>query len=335
MKKLLVVEDDTSSKILLRRILQEAGYQVDSVYNGVEALDKLKQESYDAVLTDWMMPELDGIGLIKKIRSTLVNQPAIIVVTALSSHDAKIEALNSGADDFIAKPVQKSQLIEHVENCLKRQYKPAEKRVILSEPIHHRKAPFIAVGIAASTGGPPTLQEIFEILPNNENAAFFIVLHGPPWMLKTFAEKLDEKTKFKVHLAEHGMKIIPGEVYLAPGKMHMAVNNNYEIELNDDPPENFIKPSADPLFRSIAAVFGGSSIALVLTGMGSDGSSGAGFISVAKGIVIAQDPETAILPSMPQSVIKLGLTEKITPLAGIPRVLTASINELNDLRKKL
>ena len=327
--KLLVVEDNTSSKILLRRILKDAGYDVDTVYNGIEALEKLKSENYDAVLTDWMMPELDGIGLIKKIRNTLVNQPVIIVITALSSSEARHEALNSGADDFIAKPIFKEDVINRLENCLNRRDNPAPQTNFSSEAPKNKKAPFIAVAIAASTGGPPTLQQIFERLPQTDKAAYLIVLHGPPWMLKTFSERLNEKTDFTVHHAEEGMEITPGEVYLAPGQKHMVVNESYRIELNDDPPENFIKPSADPLFRSVAATFGKQSIALILTGMGSDGTAGAGFISVAKGTVIAQDPKTAVLPSMPQSVINLNLAEKIIPLENIPLAVANTIDSIH------
>ncbi|MGE5499326.1 MAG: chemotaxis protein CheB, partial [Syntrophothermus sp.] len=113
-----------------------------------------------------------------------------------------------------------------------------------------------------------------------------------------------------------------GEIYLAPGDMHMLINpEKLEIELSDGPPENFVKPSADPLFRSAAKVFGNRLIGVVFTGMGHDGSIGAGYINAAGGVVIAQDPSTAIANSMPQTLVDLRLAKHIAPVSEIPEII--------------
>jgi two-component system chemotaxis response regulator CheB len=182
------------------------------------------------------------------------------------------------------------------------------------------------VGLAASTGGPSTLATLFENLGVVKNAAFLIVLHGQEWMLKTFAKSLQSRTTMPVILGKDGLNIEPGKIYIAPGERHMIIkDNSTELTLTDDEPVNYVKPSADPLFKSIAFSFGDKSIGIVLTGMGHDGSVGAGYISAAGGKIMAQDPQDAILSSMPESVIKLKLADIIAPIEMIAGRL---INEL-------
>ena len=129
-----------------------------------------------------------------------------------------------------------------------------------------------------------------------------------------------------VRLAQDGMKIAPGTVYLAPGDVHMVVNpDTLEIALVDDPPENYCRPAADPLFRSIATAFGKRCVAAVFTGMGRDGSIGAGYIAAAGGVVLAQDPKTATIGSMPQSVIDLRLANVVEPLDQMPEAIMLEV----------
>jgi two-component system chemotaxis response regulator CheB len=146
-------------------------------------------------------------------------------------------------------------------------------------------------------------------------AAFFAVLHGPAWMFETFVMHQKRKMKMPIRLAEEGLVASAGVVYLAPGDRHLSVDpRSRELRLTTDPPENYVRPSADPLFRSIARAFGRHSIAVVLTGMGRDGSIGAEHIAAAGGVVIAQDPATCVAPSMPQTVLNMGVaTETVHP----------------------
>lgn len=323
--RVLVVEDNTSSRFLLGKILSKSGYEVTYAKDGLQAIEQLRGQAFDAVLTDWMMPNLDGLELIQQIRKTIVPVPVILVVTALASREAKLKAMDAGADDYLAKPYHNQEVLDRLQSCILR------RNIDLSRPYNNEKLEkknpgFIGVGIAASTGGPSTLLEVISRLKTTSLASFFIVLHGPAWMLESYTERLREQTRMCVILAKNGLEVKPGVIYLAPGDRHMVINaQKLELQLLDTPPENFVRPSADPLFRSIAEVFGGRSIAVVLTGMGHDGSIGSGYIAAAGGVVIAQDPATAILPSMPQSVIDLRIAKLVTPLPAVAEAIMNSI----------
>jgi two-component system chemotaxis response regulator CheB len=185
---------------------------------------------------------------------------------------------------------------------------------------------FAGVCIAASTGGPPAVAEVVSKLKSTDKAAFFIIMHGPAWMLQTFAERLNTLAQMPVHLAKNGLAAKPGNIYLAPGDFHTVLNpEKMELMLNDDPPENYVRPSADPLFKSVAVKFQSRTIGVVLTGMGHDGSIGCGYIAAAGGRVIAQDPATAVLPSMPESIINLRIADTVAPLNKIADTINSLI----------
>ena len=328
--KVLIVDDDTTSRMLLRKTLKDGGDEVREAVNGLEAWEIIQQSQHEIVLTDWMMPLLDGLELVRRIRERIKPAPLVFMITAIGSVQAKGKALESGADGYITKPFHPADVLAEIENGLNRQrqggvFGPAfasQKRV--SEP------PFVGVGIAASTGGPSTLRKVIPGIVSSQRASFFVVQHGPVWMLESFAARLQDDTAMKVNLAEHEMPIVPGEMFLAPGDQHMVIDPaKYSLLLNGDPPENFVRPAADPLFRSMARVFGKKCIAVVLTGMGRDGTIGSGYIAASGGIVIAQDPATAILPSMPQTVVDLRIATIVKPAEEIGKAITARVDELS------
>lgn len=325
--KVLVVEDNPSMRTLLRRIFDKHKYFVLACEDGQAAIEELAKDYYDIILTDWMMPKVDGIELVKFIRQNIKPDPIVIMVTALASKQAQNQALSSGADEFITKPYQAEEIIQKVENLLLQKAQGANLKNIDFVKINSSINNFYGVAIAASTGGPQALLEFFKLLKPTSKAAFFTILHAPAWMLVSFSERLQKETTLTIKLAEDGMDINPGIVYLAPGGFHMGINSaTKKIVLLDTPPENFVKPAADPTFRSVAETFGKNSIGVVLTGMGHDGSVGCGYIKAAGGLVIAQDPKDALLSSMPQTVVDLKLASIITKLTEIPDIITNYIN---------
>jgi len=330
MKRVLLAEDNPTSASFLRMHLEKAGYYVITAYNGARALEYWKKDDYDVVITDWMMPIVDGVEMLRYIRGSNRKQPFVIIYTALNSESARKYSLECGANEFFAKPIEPSVLIASIEKQFSNtseqihQTQPAVRRVPAtgSKNFKSSKAPdgghisvtqrqvlppFIGICLALSTGGPITLTDMLTKLPRLDNAAVFIVLHGPSWMMDSFAQRLTNVTGHTVLLAEHGMQAKPGIMYLAAGDHHMQVNNNYTIELNQEPKENYVRPAADPLFRTCAFAFGKYCVGVVMTGLGSDGTKGSEEIHNHKGSIIIQDPLSCIAPPMPNSVLKAGI----------------------------
>ncbi|MCH8289654.1 chemotaxis protein CheB [Candidatus Poribacteria bacterium] len=189
-----------------------------------------------------------------------------------------------------------------------------------------KSLPFVGVVMAASTGGPGALTKVFNMLAPTSRATFFVVQHGPAWML---AQRLKRKTTMKVNLAKDGVRAVPGEIYVAPGSRHLLIESgSLTLRLADNPPDGFIFPSANLLFRSAAKAFGRHCLAVVMTGMGYDGSRGAAIVAASGGVVIAQDPETAGARSMPQTVIKMGIPTSVVALEHIAETITRYVDRL-------
>ncbi|MCF6268240.1 MAG: chemotaxis protein CheB [Melioribacteraceae bacterium] len=321
MYNILIVEDDAAARFATRKVLAREGFKITVAENGIDGFELIKKNNFEIIITDWLMPLMDGIELIGKIRSEIKKQPIIFLLTAVNSAEAREKALFAGADEYLTKPISSKILIDRIEQSVKKGASSIKKQIIKKAAITRSKN-FFSVGIAASTGGPSTLVSFFSTLGILKNAAILIVLHGPKWMLESFVFSLQEVTEMPVHQGSTGMVIKPGHIYLAPGNMHMVLKNDSTIlELLDTPPENFVKPSADPLFRSIASSFGNKSIGIVFTGMGKDGAYGTGYINAVGGKVIVQDPRTAILSSMPKAVIEINMADEIVPLNNMSQTL--------------
>ena len=179
-----------------------------------------------------------------------------------------------------------------------------------------------ALLIGSSTGGPQALTALFEKLTAAvDRAPVLITQHMPPTFTTVLAEHLRRVSGRGAHEAEDGEPVLAGGIYLAPGGRHMRVLRDgdiVKIALTDDPPINFCRPSVDPLFSSAAAVWGPAVLAVVLTGMGSDGTQGAADIVAAGGSIIAQDEATSVVWGMPRSVAQAGLCSAVLPLDQIP-----------------
>ena len=183
-----------------------------------------------------------------------------------------------------------------------------------------------ALLIGSSTGGPQALTALIEkITAAIDRAPVLITQHMPQTFTTVLAEHLSRIGSRGAHEAEHGEPVLAGGIYVAPGGRHMRVvreGSAIKIALGDDPPINFCKPSVDPLFSSGAAVWGSAALALVLTGMGTDGTRGATDIVASGGSVIAQDEATSVVWGMPRSVAQAGLCSAVLPLPEIaPKIL--------------
>jgi two-component system chemotaxis response regulator CheB len=199
------------------------------------------------------------------------------------------------------------------------------------DPHAYRLRPFASVMprallIGSSTGGPQALARVIEKLPAAiDHAPVLITQHMPPTFTTVLAEHLTRVGGRGAHEAEHGEMVLAGGIYVAPGGRHMRVVRCLEgvtIALGDDPPINYCKPAVDPLFASAASVWGPATLAVVLTGMGCDGTRGAADVVAAGGSVIAQDEATSVVWGMPRSVAQAGLCASVLPLNDIaPKIL--------------
>jgi two-component system chemotaxis response regulator CheB len=180
--------------------------------------------------------------------------------------------------------------------------------------------------IGASTGGPQALSKLVGQLESiTATAPVLITQHMPPTFTAILAEHLSRVSAKTVREAVDGEPVLAGTIYLAPGGMHMKVerrNGSAVIVLDDGPPVHFCKPAVDPLFSSAAEVWGAWNLALILTGMGVDGTEGAAAIAAGGGSVIAQDEATSVVWGMPGSAAEAGVCSAVLPLEQIgPKVV--------------
>jgi len=332
--KILIAEDDRTNVLVLRRTLETAGYSDITVeVDGQKALERMRGESFDLLLTDWMMPQLDGIGLIHAVREEISPTPPIIMITALASPESRSQALASGADDFVAKPIQPQRVIAQIERLMDKFQQDSGAPSSLAETRTARTGATAGgdavVCIAASTGGPAVMREVVRGLRPSGNACFYFVQHAPDWMFLSLKEMLQGETELDVQMVNERVRPRAGRLYMPGGERHLVIESpSGHVDVQDGPMVNFVKPAADPLFESAAIAFGSRCIAVVLTGMGKDGTEGARAISESGGVVIVQSPDTSVAPSMPQHVIDAGLADHILAPEEIASAVMSRIAEI-------
>jgi len=202
---------------------------------------------------------------------------------------------------------------------------PAQDHPLLKLRPFSPTAPRVLL-VGASTGGPQALNAMLGRLNGTiDHAPVLVVQHMPPTFTTILAEHLTRVVGRPAHEAVDGEEVRAGHIYIAPGGRHMRVarrDGSPVIRLDDGPPVNFCRPAVDPLFNSAAEVWGPKNLAVVLTGMGSDGSRGAAALVAAGGTVIAQDEETSVVWGMPGAVAQAGLCSAVLPLEHIaPRIV--------------
>jgi two-component system, chemotaxis family, protein-glutamate methylesterase/glutaminase len=180
---------------------------------------------------------------------------------------------------------------------------------------------FRVVALGTSAGGMRAIEQILSNLPANFTVPIVVLQHLSPTHDSMLADLLSRTTALRVKQAEQGDRLRPGMVYVAPPAVHLEFSLGGNVSLSAIAPRHFSRPSIDHLFESIARTFGNRSIAVVLTGMGSDGSFGASRIKQTGGIVIAQDCATSEYCSMPQATMKSCNVDYILPLNRIAATL--------------
>jgi two-component system, chemotaxis family, protein-glutamate methylesterase/glutaminase len=360
--RVMIVDDAIVARRLLARwIAAEPDMMVAAcLCTGRQAVEKVAECDPDVVVLDVDMPELDGISalplLLRKRRDLVV-----IMASTLTRRSAEISlrALALGAADYVPKPEAapdaatsaafQRELIDKIRHLGRRgrlshpeKTAPATSRttpIIERAPPHpevesFRLRPFAtsiprALLIGSSTGGPQALTSLVgQIGATMERAPVLITQHMPPTFTTVLAEHLTRVCGRSVREAEHDEPVVAGSVYVAPGGRHMRVRHGRDgaptIALGDDPPINFCKPSVDPMLSTAAEIWGAAGLALILTGMGADGTRGAADVAAAGGTVIAQDEASSVVWGMPRAVAQAGLCSAVLPLSQV----AARINRL-------
>jgi two-component system chemotaxis response regulator CheB len=340
----LVVDDSAFMRKLVSEMVDGSGEfrVIGTARNGLEALKKIHSLDPDLVTLDIEMPELDGIGALGYIMSE-TPRPVVMLsgAAAESGADLTIRALELGAVDFVKKPGGPISLdLDRVRDRLLDALRASREVNLRGVPMLARRStgPAIAhtlrgggswatraVAIAASTGGPRALADLIPALRADLDAAVLIVQHMPAGFTKSRAERLDLHSRLAVAEARDGERVVHNRVYLAPGGQHMRVRVQGGvpvISLDTSPPVWGVRPSADPLFRSVADIFGAAAIGVVLTGMGRDGAEGMRAIHEAGGAGVAQDRATSIIYGMPHAALLAGGVDQVLPLQAIAGAVT-------------
>jgi two-component system chemotaxis response regulator CheB len=334
--RVLVVDDSAYMRVILKDILEaDPGIIVAGVAkNGLEAVEKTKALSPDVVTLDIQMPKMDGVATLQRIMKECPTR--VLMLSAMDRKDDQLplKAIKMGAVDFISKPggpvsVEimkfKEKIVEIVKvaamaklDVLKRAPAPPPARLRIQRKSSDGPK---AVVIGASTGGPRALESLFAALPKDLPAPMFVVQHLPPEFAKTFARRLNAAGGPVVEVATEGLRPERGKAYLAPGGRHLVVSRTgsrtYLMRLEDREPVRFVKPSADVLFSSVAQAYGSRVLGVVMTGMGSDGASGARQIKFAGGTVVVQDEQSSVIFGMAKAVVDAGAADKVLPLDAI------------------
>jgi two-component system, chemotaxis family, protein-glutamate methylesterase/glutaminase len=354
--RVMVVDDSAVIRgVISRWLASEPDMAVAaSLRTGLDAVNQIERVNPDVAVLDIEMPELDGISALPLLLAKKRNL-IIIMASTLTRRNAEIsfKALSLGASDYIPKPettrdpaaaeIFRHDLLQKIRHlgAKVRRIAPASPHSLLAPASDRARelAPRALVAnppllrrafgaqiprallIGSSTGGPQALMALVaEIGSVIDRFPVLITQHMPPTFTTILAEHLARSSHRPAREAVDGEIVKAGQIYLAPGGRHMRVARHgaeVAIVLDDGPPVNFCKPAVDPLFASAVDVWQGAILAVVLTGMGSDGMRGGKEIVAAGGSVIAQDEASSVVWGMPGAAANAGICAAILPLGQI------------------
>lgn len=335
----IIVDDSDIYRVLLFKILsQDSAIEVLSLArSGQLALPRVRHYKPDVVILDMEMPDLDGLKTLEIIRKESPNTKVIMFCSKTpESARQTIKALELGAKDFVTKPEANSNLTveDYITQKLVTKIKAigghkstpnvtAKEPSIIERAINKvkPKGKYDVCAIGISTGGPDALRKLLPLFPKNLNGSILIVQHMPPIFTKQLADNLNLITSLQVVEGSEGMKIQKGFIYIAPGGKHLALRKDSSsqvfIQIQDSPPEESCKPSANVLFRSVAEVYGNSALGVIMTGMGQDGYKGFLEMKRVGSYLLAQNEESCLVFGMPLLPIKEKLVSEIQNIEGL------------------
>jgi len=350
--RVLVVDDSAFIRYTLAKSLNEEPdiEVIDTARDGLEAVEKAQALHPDVLTLDIEMPRLNGLQALSRI---MRQSPCpVIMLSTLTQDGARetLKALALGAVDFVPKP---SAAI-HVQHVLKElnskiravaHLPPTRLRRPLaswSTAVDHphleaEVRPFttkdVLVVIGASTGGPRTLSKLVGDLPADLAAAMAIVQHMPKHFTASLAERLNSLSPFHIKEAAVSDRLRVGQGLLAPGGLHLCLRRSGAVQLSMAPPRNHVRPAVDMTLETAARWFGPSTVAVILTGMGSDGTVGARRVKAQGGIVLAEAEASCVVYGMPRSVVDAGIVDRVVPLEAMGAAVADAVESVRSRTK--
>ncbi|ABQ27299.1 protein-glutamate methylesterase/protein-glutamine glutaminase [Geotalea uraniireducens] len=339
--RVVVIDDSAYNRRTITKMLEEVpevevvGYAA----NGEEGIRRVIDLSPDLVTLDLEMPRMDGFTTLRIIMSSC---PTPVIVISSGSEDERVfKALELGAVDFIAKPTRTiSDELLKIQDDLQKKVRSVfnlnmagikrreslfiqeakakkEKKPALFPTAKTVKSKVDIVAIGASTGGPPALQSIFSAFAEPLPVAVVVSQHMPAGFTRAFAERLNRTSGFEIKEAKDGDAVLPGRVLVAPGGRNMvlqSLDGKVIVRVVDPAPTDKYIPSVDAMLASCAEIYGSRLLAVVLTGMGNDGSRGVKTAKAAGARILAESEESAVVFGMPREAIATGLVDKVAPI---------------------
>ncbi len=330
----MIVDDSIVVRAIIARML--APYPdlevVGSAGNADQALRLLAKTKVDVILLDLQMPGQDGLSALPRLIEESAGARILIVSSFCEAGaGAAIRALTLGAADTLLKPMTGSIGAPFADELLRRVrrlgHAPAAEpdRTLKASTVKEalslsmrpaRSGPIGCLAIGASTGGPHALSAFFAALPDQFTAPIVLTQHLPAVFMPYFAGQLAEIARRPTSVAEEGRPLRRGEIVVAPGEAHLVVRRTGKgvcTGIERGPAPSGGAPSVDPMFESVAAVFGTRAVGVVLTGMGRDGAQGAAHLAEAGGEILVQDAASSVVWGMPGAIARAGHASLIGP----------------------
>jgi two-component system chemotaxis response regulator CheB len=356
--RVLICDDSALMRTSLKKII-EADPElrvIAAARDGNDAVAKARELRPDVITMDINMPGIDGITALQIIMSEKI--APVLMVSSLTQEGAQVtfEALALGAFDYVPKPggtvsasmapvaqemirkikaahssgsLRKLTRARHRVEAPQRRMSPGAARPAGSRSPSNGLPGFRAVALGISTGGPKTLFDVLPYLPEDLDAAIFLVQHMPPSFTSSFAQRIDSNCVLKCVEAKAGAVVEPGTIYLGRGGYHLTLfrklTGEIVIRTPQKPDHSFI-PSVDVMMTSVLEVFGSGTVGVLMTGMGDDGADSMVKIRRTGGRTIAESEESAIVYGMPREAIERGGAEVIAPAWDIADAIVKAVS---------
>lgn len=350
--RVLVVDDSIFMRSMLKDALARAeGMEVvGSAQNGTEAVNMILALRPDVVTLDVEMPGLSGIEVLERVMKTAPTP--IVMVSTRTQQGAKttVEALSRGAIECVAKPLSASTgapgttgttlqafrekvvcAVRAAASCTRSNLGGRLGRAPVDMVLPRRLAEHAVVAIGISAGGPQTLHQMLPAIPPSF-PPIVITQHMPAGFTAPFADRLNSVCKCTVTEAAAGDVLEAGHIYIAPGHAHLRIVarlGRLAIRLSEGAKVSGFRPSVDAMFDSLATAAAARTVAVMMTGMGSDGAAGLKRLKQGGAQTISQDQQTSIVYGMPKAAAATGCVDQIVPMHEIPRAIATALQRMS------